>query len=79
MSPFPRFPLPGAAAAAQGLATLAAVLAAARALATTSGHELVDASRDAFFGALHSGLGAAIVAALTVLALRLLRGPGLNA
>jgi hypothetical protein len=56
------------------VAALAAALSAARLLGTTSGRELVEASRDAFFGALHSGLGAAIATALAVLAIRLVRG-----
>jgi hypothetical protein len=74
MPRFRLFRLPGAAGAAPALAALAAVLAATRSLQAPSGNELVDASRDAFFGALHSGPGAALATALAVLAVRILRG-----
>jgi len=64
---------------AKAMATLGGALSALRSVSAPSSNDLVDASRDAFVGALHCGAGlvAAIVTATVVLALRLLReGPG---
>jgi len=58
-------------------AALGGVLSAMRSAGGPSSNDLIDASRDAFVGALHSGAGlaAAVATATAVLALRLLRNP----
>jgi hypothetical protein len=61
--------------ATRALVALAGILWATRSLGGSLGSELIDASREAFVGALTcgAGLGAAVATAASVLALRALR------
>jgi len=62
-------------AVARACGALGGALAAVRSVGGGSGNELLDAAREAFIWSLHggNGLGAALVTAGAVLALRLLR------